>query len=116
MTSTTSLKLPEELKAQIAETAKKRGKTAHALMVETLQQAMNESQMEDDFYREAQEAYDDMLRTNVAYSFEEVKKFVHTRVRGDLSYEPVPHALDPSKPMRPELRKHTSRKPIAKSQ
>jgi predicted transcriptional regulator len=43
MTTTTSLKLPDALKEQIAQTAAREGKTAHALMVDALQTAMNEA-------------------------------------------------------------------------
>jgi predicted transcriptional regulator len=106
MTSTTSLKLPDELKAQIAEAAKQEGKTAHALMVETLQSAMDETRMRNQFYREAMEAKVDMIRTNISYSHEEIAKWMRARVRGDMSAEPTPQAYDPSQPMRPELR-HT---------
>ena len=43
MTTTTSLKLPNALKEQIAITAAREGKTAHALMVDTLQTAMDDA-------------------------------------------------------------------------
>ncbi len=104
MTSTTSLKLPDELKAQIAEAAKQEGKTAHALMVETLQTAMNETRLRNRFYQEAREAYEDTVRTNICYSHEEISKWMRARVRGDLNAQPTPQAYDSSKPMRPELR------------
>jgi predicted transcriptional regulator len=103
MSSTTSLKLPDELKSKIADTAKRRGKTAHALMVEALQQAMDEAQLEDEFYQDAIEASENMMRTNMAYSFDEIKRVARARVRGDFSVVPTAHAVDPSKPMRPDL-------------
>ena len=40
MTATTSLKLPDDLKKTIAKVAACEGKTSHALMVDTLQAAM----------------------------------------------------------------------------
>lgn len=40
MSNTTSLKLPDALKTRIAQVAAFEGKTAHALMVDTLQEAM----------------------------------------------------------------------------
>ena len=39
MSSTTSLKLPYELKARMAAMAAREGKTAHAYMVETLDES-----------------------------------------------------------------------------
>lgn len=110
MTSTTSLKLPDELKAQIAEAAKSRGKTAHALMVDVLQQAMDEARMEDDFYREAKIAQANMVSSNMAYSFDEIAKMVRARMKGDRLFEPMPHAVNPSLPMRPDLHPASLRK------
>lgn len=103
MTSTTSLKLTDELKAQIAEAAKSRGKTAHALMIDVLQQAMDEARMEDDFYREAMQAQANMVTSNMAYSFDEITKLVRARVKGDRLFEPHPHAVNPHLPMRADL-------------
>ncbi|NJM43016.1 MAG: hypothetical protein HC858_01645 [Brachymonas sp.] len=106
MTTTTSLKLPEELKAQIAEAAKQEGKTAHALMVETLQTAMNETRLRNQFYQEALEAYEETKASNICYSHEEMTKWMRARIRGDKTVQPTPQAYDPSKPMRPELLKN----------
>jgi predicted transcriptional regulator len=103
MTTTTSLKLPEALKEQIAQAAAREGKTAHALMVETLQSAMDDARMREEFHREAQEAHEDMLRTNICYSHEEISKWMRAKVRGDNKARPNPEAYDPGKPMRPEL-------------
>ena len=43
MTVTTSLKLPDALKATIAQVAALEGKSAHALMVDALQTAMDDA-------------------------------------------------------------------------
>jgi predicted transcriptional regulator len=102
MTATTSLKLPDALKEQIAKIAALEGKTAHALMVETLQTAMDDARMRDDFYREAEEAYESTLRTNVCYSHEEIATWARAKVRGDTAAFPKPQPYDPNKPMRPE--------------
>jgi predicted transcriptional regulator len=103
MTSTTSLKLPDELKAQIADTAKRRGKTAHALMVESLQQAMDEARVDDEFYREAIEAYEETVESNICYSHEDIKNWTLSKLRGENPSKPTPRAYDPKKPMRPDI-------------
>lgn len=106
MTSTTSLKLPDELKAQIAEIAQQQGITAHALMIETLQTAMNETRLRNRFYQEAVEAYEETKASNICYSHEEVKKYFLAKVRGEPIERPVPRPYDSSKSMRPELLKN----------
>ena len=106
MTSTTSLKLPDELKAQIADIAKRRGKTAHALMVDTLQLAMDEARVDDEFYREAMESYQETVESNICYSHEDVVKRMRAKLRGEEVPMPTPQPYDASKPMRPELLRH----------
>jgi predicted transcriptional regulator len=103
MTTTTSLKLPDALKEQIAITAAREGKTAHALMVETLQTAMDDARMREEFHREAEEAHEDMLRSNICYSHQEISQWLRAKVRGDTKARPKPEPYDPSQPMRPEL-------------
>ena len=112
MTTTTSLKLPDALKEQIAITAAREGKTAHALMVETLQTAMDDARMREEFYREAEKAYEDTVRSNICYSHEEIAKWMRAKVRGDTKARPKPEPYDPSQPMRPQLR--SEKHPTAK--
>jgi predicted transcriptional regulator len=104
MTATTSLKLPDALKEQIAQIAAREGKTAHALMVETLQAAMDDARMREEFSLDAEKAHQDMLRTNISYSAEEMFTWMRARARGDKTLRPKPQAYDPSRPMRPDLR------------
>lgn len=56
MTTTTTLKLPEKLKARIARLAKQTGRTAHSLMVEALEREVAREERMRDFVREALEA------------------------------------------------------------
>lgn len=56
MTSTTTLKLPEKLKARIARLAKQSGRTAHSLMVEALEREVAREERMRDFVREALDA------------------------------------------------------------
>jgi hypothetical protein len=104
MTTTTSLKLPEALKEQIAKTAAREGKTAHALMVETLQTAMDEARMREEFSAEAEESHQEMVRTNICYNAEEMFTWMRARARGDKTARPKPQSYDSNKPMRPDLR------------
>jgi predicted transcriptional regulator len=102
MATTTSLKLPESLKSQIAWLAEKQGKTAHALMVETLQQAMDDAQMREQFYDDADAAEQEADRTNIGYKMQDVHAYFRARARGLKPDRPQPVAIDPSKPMRPD--------------
>lgn len=99
MSSTTSLKLPDTLKATIAQVAALEGKTSHALMVETLQTAMEDALARQQFYADGEAAYADTLRSNKVYRAEDVKSYITARVRGGKPTAPKPVPFDPAKPM-----------------
>lgn len=83
MTTTTSLKLPDELKAQIAIVARQEGKTAHALMVEALQTAMNEAALMQAFRQSALAAYEETVRLNKVYRGDDIKAYYLGKMNGE---------------------------------
>ena len=99
MSATTSLKLPGALKATIAQVAAFEGKSSHALMVETLQTAMEDALARQQFYADGEAAYQDTLHTNKAYRGEDVRTYIMARVRGDKPTRPQAVPFDPAKPM-----------------
>ena len=64
MSATTSLKLPDALKAAIAKIAAFEGKTAHALMVDTLQSAMDDALVRQQFYADGEASHRDTMESN----------------------------------------------------
>ena len=101
MPATTSLKLPDALKATIAKVAAFEGKTAHALMVDTLQAAMEDALVRQQFYADGEASYQDTLRTNAVFSGADVKAYVMARVKGGKPGRPQALPLDAAKPMTP---------------
>jgi predicted transcriptional regulator len=101
MSSTTSLKLPDALKASIAKVAAFEGKTAHALMVDTLQSAMEDALVRQQFYADGDAAYQDTLRTNAVFGGADVKAYVLARAAGGQPGRPQALPLDAAKPMTP---------------
>jgi len=99
MTATTSLKLPDALKMTIAKVAAFEGKTAHALMVDTLQAAMDDALLRQQFYASGEASYQDTLRSNAVFSSADVKPYVMARIAGSSPGRPQTQALDATKPM-----------------
>ena len=99
MSSTTSLKLSESLKTTIAEVAAQTGKSAHALMVDTLQEAMDNAVLRQQFYAQAEAAYQDTLQTNLCFDMADVHACIRARVKGANPAMPRPQAFDPAKPV-----------------
>ena len=98
MPVTTSLKLSDALKATIAKVAAFEGKTSHALMVDTLEAAMEDALARQAFYAAGEVAYRDTLRTNKVYRHDDVKAFVMSKIDGRQSARPEPVKFDPAKP------------------
>ena len=101
MPATTSIKLPDALKTTIAKVAAFEGKTSHALMVETLQTAMDDALTRQQFYADGEASYQDSLRTNAVFGGANVKAYVMSRVTGGKPGRPQVQALNAAKPMTP---------------
>ncbi len=99
MTTTTSIKLPDELKATIAKVALLEGKTAHALMVETLQSGMEDAMARQQFYAVGHAALEDTLRTNTVFAADDVHAYIAARAAGKRTAKPQAVALDSEQPM-----------------
>jgi predicted transcriptional regulator len=103
MSTTTSLKLPDALKNTIVKVAAFEGKTAHALMVDTLQVAMEDALIRQQFYADGEASYQDTIRTNAVFGGADVKTYLLARVKsgksGNTTGRPQAQPLDASKPM-----------------
>lgn len=97
MSVATSLKLPAELKAQIDETARKAGMTAHAYMVKALRDTARRAQQREQFDQDTINALAEVERTGLAHTLEDVEGYFEQRAlwRKGLAAEP---AMPPLKP------------------
>ena len=98
MSATTSLKLPDALKATIAKGAAFEGKTAHTLMLDTLQASMADALMRQQFYGDGETSYSATMRTNAVFGGADVKAYVLARVAGGKPSRPQAQRLDAVKP------------------
>ena len=101
MPSTTSLKLSDALKTTIAKVAAFEGKTSHALMVDTLQSAMEDALARQQFYADGEASYQDTLHTNAVFSGADVKAYALARAAGGKPTRPQAVPLDAAKPITP---------------
>ena len=87
-TTTTSLKLPDALKEQIAQTAAREGKSAHALMIDALQTAMNEASLMHAFHDSALAAYEETVRINKVFRGEDIEAYYLAKMHGETAKKP----------------------------
>ena len=81
--STTTLKLPEELKERIASVAKAAGKTSHAFMVEALAARTALAERRRDFVAEQEVA-----QYGLVYAADEVFSYLQDKIQGKPSKRP----------------------------
>ena len=97
MSVATSIKLPAELKAQIEETARKTGITAHAFMVKAISDTARRAAQREQFHQDSLDAIAEVERTGLAYKLDDVKIYLEQRARWrqGLADEPAQPPLKP---------------------
>ena len=80
--STTSLKLPDELKQRTAEAARRAGITPHAFMVAAIEQATASAETRAHFVAQAEAARKDMLDSGKGYDAAALHGHIRDRIAG----------------------------------
>lgn len=90
MAVSTTLKLPETLKEQVAQLAEQAGKSPHAWMVEAIEVQAKQAGRRRAFYAEARQSLAEYERTGVAYPARDVHKYILARASGKRVRRPRP--------------------------
>ena len=88
--ATTSLKLPDELKARAQAAAEREGMSPHAFMVQAIEQAIASAEIESRFLADAYAAREETHRTGQVFAAEDVHDYVLAIARGE--NPPLPEA------------------------
>lgn len=90
MKSSTTLKLPSQLKARIARLAKQAGTTPHAFMVEALERQISKEERLAAFVKEALVADQAIEDGGEVYAAEDVHAWMARLARGERPARPKP--------------------------
>ena len=88
--STTSLKLPDELKVRAVAAAKVRGVTPHAFMLDAIREAATATELRAQFVADAQVARKQMLKSGKGYAADNVHDYLRARAGGAAARKPRP--------------------------
>jgi predicted transcriptional regulator len=88
MTTTTTLKLPDELKARFAAVARQSGKSAHAFMVEARELQTELAERRTAFVADALLAREEVARYGLGVDADEVFDYLKARAEGRTAREP----------------------------
>lgn len=90
MAATTTLKLPEELKARIASSAQASGKSPHAFMLEALEAQARLAEMRQSFIADAVASGAEVDAGGALYAMEDVQAYIVARTSGKAVKRPKP--------------------------
>lgn len=80
--STTTVRLPDSLKARIAALAERAGKTAHGLILEAIAEKVEREEQREDFEQTADERYANLIASGKTIPWSEMRAELEHRVAG----------------------------------
>ena len=86
--STTTLRLPDKLRARIAKLAAKSGQTAHALMLDAIAQKVEEEELRASFHGEADTRFAEMMESGSGIPWHDMRAYLKTRASGKAARAP----------------------------
>lgn len=87
--TTTSLKLPDELKQRAASAAQELGVSPHAFMVDAIRQAAQAVEQRSSFVAQAREARTEMLQEGVGHDADDVRAYLRRRLKDGQTSRPA---------------------------
>jgi predicted transcriptional regulator len=80
--STTTIRLPESLKARVATAARRSGKTAHAFILEAIAEKTDDEERRCASLALAEERYAEIVATGKTIPWAEMRSYLEARVAG----------------------------------
>lgn len=91
--STTTIRLPEELKARVAEAAKRSGTTTHSFILDAIAKKTEQDELRADFDTVAEDRYARIVASGKTISWQEMRGYLEDRLVGKKAKRPVARKL-----------------------
>ena len=91
--STTTIRLPQALKARVAAAAKRRGTTAHSLILEAIAEKAEQEERRADFYDTAERRYAAIAATGRTIPWPAMRRYLEARMAGKRPRRPAARKL-----------------------
>jgi len=91
--STTTIRLPQDLKERIARAAERAGTTAHSFILEAIAEKAELEERRAEFEQTAERRYADMVASGKTVSWTEMRRYLERRLTGKKLARPKPRAL-----------------------
>ena len=80
--STTTIRIPNELKARLSQVAENLDSTPHALIIDAIAQRVEAEERRDTFYKVAEQRFANIAESGKAIPWDAMKSFLKARVAG----------------------------------
>jgi predicted transcriptional regulator len=80
--STTTIRLPQELKARVARAAKRTGKTVHSFILEAIAEKAENEELRGEFQDTAEHRYAEIVASGKPVSWNDMRTYLKRRVTG----------------------------------
>ena len=87
--STTTIRLPDELKVRIAKAAEAAGTTSHNFILEAVAEKAEQAERRSDFQAEAEHRWAEFLKTGESIPWDEMRRYLTDRIQGKATPRPV---------------------------
>ena len=88
--STTTIRLPEDLKARVAAAAKRAGKTSHSFILEAVAEKAEQEERRNEFNELAERRFAQIVETGKTIPWSEMRKYLEDRLAGKKPHRPTP--------------------------
>lgn len=90
---TTTIRLPDRLKARVAAAAKRAGTTAHSFILEAIAEKADAAERRSDFHDVAEKRYAEIVASGRTVPWGELRTYLENRLAGRKSRRPAARKL-----------------------
>ena len=87
--STTTIRIPEDLKARVAAAAERAGTTAHSFILEAIAEKAEQAERRTDFYAVADRRYANLVASGKTIPWEKMRAYLESRIAGKPDKRPA---------------------------
>jgi predicted transcriptional regulator len=91
--STTTIRLPDDLKARIALAAKRSGKTTHGFILEAIAEKADQEERRVSFHEDAEQRYANIVASGKTIPWSDMRGYLEERLTGKPAKRPVAKKL-----------------------
>jgi predicted transcriptional regulator len=91
--STTTIRLPEDLKTRVAAAAKRSGTTTHGFILQAIAEKAEQDDLRADFDAVAEDRYARIVATGKTISWQKMRGYLEERLAGNIVKRPLARKL-----------------------